>query len=389
MKKSVSYRRMVITAIVSSVLSVIIVLSALFLLVGRLTPSFMKIASMDFLVRKNHIDETFSDKIEDLLAEGYVSALSDEYAIYYSKDAANEKFDAFEGVKAGVGITIVFMPETYNFYVKRVIEGSPADKIGMKTGDVIFSVNGVAIDNKNYYDCYKELQGEIGKKVSVSYKRNEKNIEDTLILSDFIIQSVFTDKIDDYGYVEITTFNDKTVAQFKEKVNALIEEGVKGLIFNVADNGGGTLDSVIEILDFLLPEGVIVSVEYNDGVRKVIGKSDEKEIDLPMAVIINSSTASAAELFAASIRDYEKGAIIGEKSFGKGVMQKTYRLYDRSAIRFTVARYYSKNGVSYNKKGIEPDINVVLTKEQKMNYYFTSDRENPYVIKAVEYLNGK
>lgn len=389
MKKSVSYRRMVITAIVSSVLSVIIVLSALFLLVGRLTPSFMKIASMDFLVRKNHIDETFSDKIEDLLAEGYVSALSDEYAIYYSKDAANEKFDAFEGVKAGVGITIVFMPETYNFYVKRVIEGSPADKIGMKTGDVIFSVNGVAIDNKNYYDCYKELQGEIGKKVPVSYKRNGKNIEDTLILSDFIIQSVFTDKIDDYGYVEITTFNDKTVAQFKEKVNALIEEGVKGLIFNVADNGGGTLDSVIEILDFLLPEGVIVSVEYNDGVRKVIGKSDEKEIDLPMAVIINSSTASAAELFAASIRDYEKGAIIGEKSFGKGVMQKTYRLYDRSAIRFTVARYYSKNGVSYNKKGIEPDINVVLTKEQKMNYYFTSDRENPYVIKAVEYLNGK
>lgn len=389
MKKSVSYRRMVITAIVSSVLSVIIVLSALFLLVGRLTPSFMKIASMDFLVRKNHIDETFSDKIEDLLAEGYVSALSDEYAIYYSKDAANEKFDAFEGVKAGVGITIVFMPETYNFYVKRVIEGSPADKIGMKTGDVIFSVNGVAIDNKNYYDCYKELQGEIGKKVSVSYKRNGKNIEDTLILSDFIIQSVFTDKIDNYGYVEITTFNDKTVAQFKEKVNALIEDSVKGLIFNVADNGGGTLDSVIEILDFLLPEGVIVSVEYNDGVRKVIGKSDEKEIDLPMAVIINSSTASAAELFAASIRDYEKGAIIGEKSFGKGVMQKTYRLYDRSAIRFTVARYYSKNGVSYNKKGIEPDINVVLTKEQKMNYYFTSDRENPYVIKAVEYLNGK
>lgn len=389
MKKSVSYRRMVITAIVSSVLSVIIVLSALFLLVGRLTPSFMKIASMDFLVRKNHIDETFSDKIEDSLAEGYVSALSDEYAIYYSKDAANKKFDAFEGVKAGVGITIVFMPETYNFYVKRVIEGSPADKIGMKTGDVIFSVNGVAIDNKNYYDCYKELQGEIGKKVSVSYKRNGKNIEDTLILSDFIIQSVFTDKIDDYGYVEITTFNDKTVTQFKEKVNALIDDGVKGLIFNLADNGGGTLDSVIEILDFLLPEGVIVSVEYNDGVRKVIGKSDEKEIDLPMAVIINSSTASAAELFAASIRDYEKGAIIGEKSFGKGVMQKTYRLYDRSAIRFTVARYYSKNGVSYNKKGIEPDINVVLTKEQKMNYYFTSDRENPYVIKAVEYLNGK
>ena len=141
MKKSVSYRRMVITAIVSSVLSVIIVLSALFLLVGRLTPSFMKIASMDFLVRKNHIDETFSDKIEDLLAEGYVSALSDEYAIYYSKDAANEKFDAFEGVKAGVGITIVFMPETYNFYVKRVIEGSPADKIGMKTVGIFDKYN--------------------------------------------------------------------------------------------------------------------------------------------------------------------------------------------------------------------------------------------------------
>ena len=389
MKKSVSYRRMVITAIVSSVLSVIIVLSALFLLFGRLTPSFIKIASMDFLVRKNHIDKTSSDKIEDSLAEGYISALSDDYALYYSKEEANEKFDAFEGVKAGVGITLVFMPETYNFYVKRVMDGSPADKIGLKTGDVIFSVNNNEINKKNYYDCYNELQGEIGKKVNISYKRNGNVTYDTLVLSEFIIQSVFTEKIDNYGYVEITTFNDKTVTQFKEKVNALIEDGIKGLIFNVADNGGGTLDSVIEILDFLLPKGVIVSVEYNDGIRKVIGKSDDKEIDLPMAVITNSSTASAAELFAASIRDYEKGAIIGEKTFGKGIMQKTYRLYDRSAIRFTVARYYSKSGVSYDKKGIEPDIKVELTDAQKTNYHFVSDKENPYVIKAVEYLNGK
>ncbi len=389
MKKSVSYRRMVITAVVSSVLSVIIVLSALFLAFGRLTPSFIKISTMDLLVRKNYIDKTSSGKIEDSLAEGYVSMLSDDYAIYYSKDAANEKFEAFEGVKAGVGITIVFMPESYNFYVKRVVEGSPADKIGLKTGDVIVAVNRTSINKENYYDCYNELQGEIGKKISISYMRNGKMIEDTLILSDFVIQSVFTEKIENYGYVEITTFNDKTVEQFKEKINELISDDVKGLIFNLADNGGGTLDSVIEILDFLLPKGVIVSVEYKDGNRKVIGKSDEKEIDLPMAVIINSSTASAAELFAASIRDYEKGAIIGEKSFGKGIMQKTYRLYDRSAIRFTVARYYSKSGVSYDKKGIVPDIEVKLTKSQIESYHFTSDRENPYVIKAVEYLNGK
>lgn len=389
MKKSVSYRRMVITAVVSSVLSVIIVLSALFLAFGRLTPSFIKISAMDLLVRKNYIDKTSSGKIEDSLAEGYVSMLSDDYAIYYSKDAANEKFETFEGVKAGVGITIVFMPESYNFYVKRVVEGSPADKIGLKTGDVIVAVNKTSINKKNYYDCYNELQGEIGKKIAISYMRNGKMIEDTLILSDFVIQSVFTEKIENYGYVEITTFNDKTVEQFKEKVNELISDDVKGLIFNVADNSGGTLDSVIEILDFLLPKGVIVSVEYKDGNQKVIGKSDEKEIDLPMAVIINSSTASAAELFAASIRDYEKGAIIGEKSFGKGIMQKTYRLYDRSAIRFTVARYYSKSGVSYDKKGIVPDIEVKLTKSQIESYHFTSVRENPYVIKAVEYLNGK
>ncbi len=389
MKKSVSYRRMVITAVISSVLSVIVVFSALFILFGRLTPSFIKISAIDLLVRNNYIDKTSAEKIEDSLAEGYVSMLSDDYAIYYSKDAANTKFDAFEGVKAGVGITIVFMPESYNFYIKRVIEGSPADKIGLKTGDVIVSVNNIAINKENYYDCYNELQGEIGKSVDICYMRNGENLESTLVLSDFIIQSVFTDIIGDYGYVEITTFNDKTAEQFKENVNMLISKGVKGLIFNVADNGGGTLDSVIEILDFLLPKGVIVSVEYNDGNRKVIGKSDKNEIDLPMAVIINSSTASAAELFAASIRDYEKGALIGEKSFGKGIMQKTYRLYDRSAIRFTVARYYSKSGISYDKKGIEPDIKVKLTDAQKANYHFTSDKENPYVIKAVEYLNGK
>ncbi len=389
MKRKVSYKRMVITAVVSSVLSVVLVLSVLVLLFGRLAPSFIKISALDILVRNNFIDDTSAEKIENSLADGYVSMLGDDYAEYYPKDDANVKFDSFGGVKSGVGITIVFMPETRRFYVKRVTDGSPADIIGLKPGDIIVSVNKTAIDADNYLDCYNVLQGEIGTKIDISYERDGVKTDATLTLSDFIIQSVYSKKIGDYGYVEITTFNDKTVKQFKEQVNALIADEIKGLIFNVADNGGGTLDSVIEILDFLLPEGVIVSAEYKNGNREVIGKSDKNQIDLPMTVIINSSTASAAELFAASIRDYEKGAIIGEKSFGKGVMQKTYRLYDRSAIRFTVARYYSKSGVSYDKEGIIPDIEVTLTRDEKASYHFKSDEENPYVIKAVEYLNGK
>lgn len=389
MKKQVSYKRMVITSLISAFVAILLVITLIILLMGRLAPAYFKIAEIDALVRSQYINDVSLDELDDALSNEYLSVLQDDYAAYYSVEEANKKFDSFGGNKAGMGISIIVSPQSNSFYIKRVMDGSPAAIAELKAGDSIVAVGDIKINSENYEECYDMLLGNVGDEIDITILRNGKELNKKIVLDNYVIQSVFSEKIGDYGYIEITTFNDRTVEQFINCVDDFIKNGAKGLIFDLSDNSGGTLDSVIGMVDYIAPEGDIVSVEYNDGKRKVIARSDEKEINIPMAVIISNSTASAAELFAASIRDFEKGIVIGETSYGKGVMQTTYRLHDKSAVRFTVAKYFSKSGVSYNNIGIVPDIEVKLTNKERYELNFTELKDNPNIIKAVEYLNEK
>ena len=231
--------------------------------------------------------------------------------------------------------------------------------MGLQVGELITAVNGDSVISKGYEESLKSMSGEVGTTIKLTVRNEGVDREVTLIIKETEIISVNSKMIDDIGYVQITEFNTNTSTQFKETVNSLISSGAKGLIFDVRNNGGGLLTPTLEILDYLLPEGTIATATYKNGKTEVLGTSDKNEIDLPMIVLVNKNTASAAELFSSALRDYDKADLVGTKTFGKGVMQNTYQLQDGSAITFTIAKYQTSKTPT-NGVGLKPTMKCLL-----------------------------
>ena len=242
--------------------------------------------------------------------------------------------------------------------------------------------------NTGYTSAVDSMLKPVGETMTLTLLRDGKTSDVEVTITTFAAQTVFEKMLDnDYGYIKITAFNGETPLQFRNAVNRLVSSGVKALIFDLRSNGGGTVDSVCEMVDFLCPKGDIMTVKYSDGSTEVIGSSDENEIDLPMVVLTNKATASASELFTASIKDFGKGISIGDTTYGKGVMQSTYSFTDGSSVVFTVAEFFPHSMVSFNEKGIEPDIKHTLTPEQEKYRHITPTEKDPIVKVAIDYLN--
>ncbi len=387
MKRTVSLRKTILIGALCVLFGIILTLGVIYAFLGERAKTHLKLAEIDFLANRHFYGELKADDLDTAIFQGYASALGDKYAQYLPKADAKVNFDALDGNKNGIGVTISMHPDTEKIYVINVSEGGPAYKAGLRAGDQITAVRETEVTRSNYVECTDFLIGEIGEEIKLSVLRGKDAFDIGVTVNYFEVQSVFYHTVGEYGYIQITEFNESSVSQFKIALNTLMDSGVKGLIFDVTNNGGGTVDSVAAILDILLPEGVIVSAEYADGSSKVLHKSDKGETLLPMAVLTNERTASAAELFAISIRDYEKGILIGQPTFGKGIMQTTYRLSDGSSIRFTVGKFFSKSKTDFTNGGIIPDKNFALTDYESKYRYVLKDSENPYIVKAVEWLN--
>ena len=387
MKRTVSFKRAVISCICVGVAAVILTCAGVYLLMGDLRHTFLKLSEIDFLTNKYFFGEISAEELDTQICKGYMSALDDKYAQYLPTEKAEEKFDGFKGVKSGIGVTVTAHPDDYTMFVVHVSKDSPADKAGVLEKDCIVKVGDTKLAKDTYSGCYNSMMGEIGDDINVTLLRDGKEIPVTITIDSFELQSVYSRMVGDYGYVQITQFSDNTVNQFKLAVEELCDKGVKGLIFDVTQNGGGTLDSVAEILDMLLPEGTIVSAQFSDGSEEILHTSDSAEIELPMVVLTDNYSASASELFAVSIRDYEKGVLIGDTTYGKGVMQTTYKLDDGSSVKFTVSKFFGKNKTDYTGAGLVPDYPVQLTETEQKYWYLLSDTENPYILKAVQWLD--
>ena len=187
----------------------------------------------------------------------------------------------------------------------------------------------------------------------------------------------------------MSNFDETTVDDFKYAVSDLKSQGVKGLIFDVRNNPGGLLDSVADVLDYLLPEGDLVSETNKKGETKVLCTSDSSCIELPMVVLVDGETASAAELFAADLRDFKVAELVGQTTYGKGIMQGAFPLEDGSAIKMTIAYFNPHSGVNFNGVGLKPDYEVALTTEQKLNFDTLDETSDPQLMKAIEVLNAK
>ena len=388
-EKKISLSVLLISVIIAAVLSAGLVLCLVpNSIKGYLTDAdgISKYLELEDRIKRSFVDETNEKTLADGVALGMVYALNDPYSAYMSAEEYNKKLDDNEGLDAGIGISICSHPDTSYIYVINVSVGSPADLAGIKAGDSITAVDGTDVLEIGVSAAVEKIRGEIGTDCVLSINRGDETLSLTATRGRYVTTSVFSHMIDSLCYIQITDFNAATVPQFEAAIADATDRGATGLIFDVRGNGGGTLDSVDKILDILLPEGEVVSATYKNGKKEVLFSSDKNEIDLPMTVLCDEGTASAAELFAASIRDFEKGKLIGTKTYGKGIMQETFALSDGSAVRLTVAYFNPPSGINFHGKGLTPDIEITLTEDEQNYFYFLTDETDPVIKQAVKIM---
>ncbi len=311
---------------------------------------------------------------------GYVKGLEDVYSSYQNIEKTEDNAQNHKGVYVGVGITVTINDDG-NIKVIEVLENSPAMKSGIMTGDVITAVDGKEVTETGYEQSVDSVKGEVDTEVVLTVWRNETKTDYRVKRQLFDVVTVKGEMLEDgIGYISISQFNDKTSKQFKDKLDELLDNGAKGIIYDVRDNGGGLVYSVEDCLDPLLPEGEIAVAIYRNEKSETIVESDDKELNIPMVVLQNGGSASGAELFAASLRDFKNAELIGTKSYGKGVMQDTFTLSDGSTVILTVAKYKTTRSECYHGVGLVPDIEI----EQD---YTTEDDDQ--LKKAVEVMKDK
>ena len=345
---------------------------------------YSQLSELDRIVRTNYVGSIEEEELNEALADGYIKGVGDRYGRYFTAEEYEAYMIDLEGRMVGIGAIITQDPSGY-MMISEVYSESPAEIVGLQVGDLIVKVDEMDVNAENYAAAVEALRGEEGSKVNITYRREAEDTTIEITRRKVDIPTVFTRMISgNVGYVQVVEFTDSTAKQFSARVDELINQGAAALIFDMRNNGGGTITSVTEMLDKLLPEGEIVSATYKDGTTKVLAKSNADEIDLPMVVLTNENTASAAELFTQALRDYGKAQSVGETTYGKGTMQAVKKLNDGSAVNVTIAYYLPPSGVSYDRIGIQPDYEVTLTEEMKANLANLDETTDPQLKKALE-----
>lgn len=382
------------TKIITAAVSVLVTLVAVCLVLNidptRLAsqiPLIRKLTQIDMYAGHCYIEDYGIETAADYAAMGYVGSLEDDYARYFSAQAQSDNEDYTAGKRLGIGVSIAKEPDSGETVIVYVDRESSAGKAGVKKGDILIACDGKSVADNSLDEISGLITSEEEKQTAITVKRGDETLDFAVKYSDFIADSVNWRVYNGLGIINITCFDDTTKSQFDLALEDLKNQKVGGYIIDLRNNGGGTVDSCTAILDELLPEGEICRVKYRDGKIKALAKSDGKADGTPLCVLVNGVSASASEIFACAVRDFDRGAIIGEKTFGKGIMQTTYTLTDKSAVKFTVAYVVDKNGDTYHKKGIEPDIKAALSDELKERYYFLTDDEDTQIQAAAEYLN--
>ena len=345
-----------------------------------------KLAEIDTYVRNNYIGTIDEDLLMDSIAYGYMAGVGDIRGNYYTVEQYEQITAKTDGKIVGIGITA---SRTENGYilVEEVYPDSPAAAAQITAGEMIVKVNDIDLTPETYADALEEISGQAGTTLSLVVRNGNEDREITEITRRKVQRpTVYSNSFDEVGYIRITEFNGTTYDQFKTAVETLLNGGATSLVFDVRENSGGTLDAVVKVLDMLLPEGDLATSVDKNGNVEVIGTSDASCIDVPMAVLVNKNTASAAELFAQALRDYEAAKAIGETTYGKGTMQVYHKLKDGSAIKITTNKYNPPLSPNYDGIGITPDYEVAYIGEEIFNADAIAPDVDNQLAAAVEYV---
>ncbi len=319
---------------------------------------YEKLRQIDTTVRSNyiHIDDLDEDTLENSIINGYITGMGDKYASFMPAESYYELQQTTSGIVMGVGFEAEADGSGY-LKITNVYSGGSAQLNGVEPGDVITEIDGKSLLTMDSAAAQDKLSGEMGTKVALKLLRDGEELSVNLIRQEIEISSVFAEVISgSVGYIRITSFNAKTPEQFSEAINGLINVGVKSLVFDLRQNGGGLVSALKPMLNRFIPAAVVASAEYADGSRRTLVETDPEEtISIPMAVLVDGGTASAAELFAVALRDECGAPLIGTQTFGKAVMQNTYEFSDGSAITMSVALIYPSKSDCYDGVGLKPD----------------------------------
>ncbi len=350
-----------------------------------------KLAEVDSLYRNYYIGELDDDVLIDSVIAGYVLGTGDDYAAYYNQDGFASLIQDLEGEMAGIGVNVIYNTQYKLIEILSVTSGSPAEKAGVMPGDLVVTVGEEkeSVAELGYQPSINKLRGVIGTKAVFSVLRGENYSEtvDFEIVRDKIVEQTVMNHVygpdNSIGVIKISGFDAKTPVQFVESVETLQKQGCDKLIIDLRYNPGGELSSIVTTLDYILPEGPVIRIFDADGKEVKAYYSEPTELNMPMAVVVNGSTASAAELFTSAVRDYNKATIVGETTFGKGCMQTTVPLSDNSAVSITYRMYSPPFSENYHGVGIVPDVEVALDPDLMFkNVYKITDEEDNQLAAA-------
>ncbi len=348
---------------------------------------YAKLAAVDELYRTLYIGEIDEKTLTDNLIRGYVLGTGDKYAYYLDEEQFAEMMASNNAELQGIGIMVIYQNDMIE--IISVMPDSPALDAGLEPGDIIAYVDGDSVAELGYTAAVNRLQGEAGTLAEFTVQRGDELIDYSIERGYVNEQSVMYHVYEPdptIGIVKILSFNLGTPEQFKSACEELIAGGVTKFVFDVRYNPGGDLESITEILDYLLPEGPLVRIVDADG-NEDVRYSDASELDMPMCVLVNSSTASAAELFSSALQDYDKAELVGTVTYGKGTMQTIIRLADNTGIGISYRMYNPPYSDNYEGVGVQPDYVVEMDESvADKNIYKITDAEDTQLQKAIELI---
>lgn len=351
---------------------------------------YSKIAEVDRYVRSNDYYEIDENLLYDRMTAGYLLGTGDKYARYYTASAYTEMINIQNGTIMGIGVELG-IDQTGYAKVTRVYDLSPAQEAGITVGDYITAVDGVDVKSMSSVDTVQtRLQGEAGTTVTVSWLNSELETKTAeLTHSGYNGTTVDYQLVDKVGYIKIRQFDGSTPSDLDYALRAMTAQGANSILFDLRDNGGGVLEDAITCISLIAPEGTVAYAEDKNGVRTALGSSDgESVVELPIVCLVNGNTASAAELFAESLRQMNGALLVGTGTMGKGTIQSSpQRLSDGSALVITVAKLLCGDGSSFDGVGLTVDVERAYTADEAVMVYDYTVETDPQIQRALSTAN--
>lgn len=356
---------------------------------GDMTPT--KLEQLEGLIEERFIGEADPVKLEDAAAAAMVSATGDKWSYYISASEYESYVEQMENAYVGVGITIMQQEGNIGFLILGVAAGGPAEEAGLQVEDLLIQVAGTDVREMTAEDVRNLVRGKEGTFVDMTVLRKgevrtipvERRKVKTPVATWEMLEH-------DIGLVTIANFDDRCAEETIQAIETLLADGAKRLIFDVRYNPGGYAHELVKVLDYLLPQGELFRAVRYDG-KENVDYSDEKHLDVPMAVLVNGGSYSAAEFFAAALQEYEAGVVVGQQTSGKGYFQTTIHLNDGSAVALSVGKYYTPSGKSLADVGVTPDQLIETDEEMEGSIYYgtVSSEDDPYIQAAIRLLKNK